>query len=583
MAKAKTLSRDIGGATYNAFNSNAPAVVGDTGMIQALGAGIQGYQNIRADQAQETLVGPEGTQVPGLEGLGEARVAPSEEFDMDKALNLRQIKRAREQGLINETQARLKVGQAIRSVAVDFPGQEDSLRKRASTYFGKFGEGDLTLTKSATQTQQEQIFVQSFLKPGVAAGFIDPLDPFSDKEGQADWQKYIHDSSVRKQTRDIIQTQAETGKATGLDVANTYVLSDVSDDIASGLHQLMESQKKGEAITDPLEIKGLFNAQKTRHKQILRSRLSRIKGMTSTQKKEALTEVDNAYKDLDSLIDDGSLIKMLEQRQSLLTTSATVYGAGKFPQLFAAEKVSPGIGSSLLKMSDTFGRMKNDASRKAYIDRQPPMMRNFIRQTLDDPMSVSNILSEAMLSNTVPGNDFLDSLFLNVAKDGMGSPHVKNGEGESFKEQSIAYVLKNAPSIQALEDLNTPKVSPIIRGDKRKLAMLTNKFVAHEATVLPTANLIVNEGRTTGRSINILFDFNAHKFTLDVEVDTGIATGPESVPHLVQTEESDIVDRLNILYNTIDYYGVDLGIKPIEWVTKTLKSINKPIEEKKEE
>lgn len=574
---AKTITRDIGQATYNAFSSEAPPVADNVGLIKAVGTAASAAYDF---SAKEALVGEEGAQVPGLEGLGEARIKPGEEFDIDAALNLRQIKRAKEQGIINETQARLKVGQAIRAVAEDFPGQEDKLRKRAATYFGKFGEGDLVLTKSAQQKTQESIFINSFIKPGVAAGIIDPQNSLADIDGQATWQKLTHDRSIRAQTRDVVQTQAEVGKASGLDVTNSYIASDVSDDIALGLNNLIKLQNEGKAITDPLEIKGLFAAQKVKHKQVLRNKLVRVKGMTSDQKKSALAEIDNAYKDLDALIDNGSLVKMLEQKQDLLTKTATIYGVSRFPQLFAAEKVSPGIGTQLLKMSDTFARMKNDASRQAYINRQPPMMRQFIKQTLNDPMGISELLSDAMTSNTLPGNDFLDSLFLSIAKEGMHTGSENPDETNTdFKDQSISFVLKNAPSIGSLETLNSPSVAPRIRKDKRKVAMLTNKFVAHETSVIPRGNAIINEGRTTGRDLSVTFDFNTRKFALDLQLDplVGIWPGGHS------QEEAAIVDRLNILYNTIDYYGPELGIKPVEWVMKTLDEVNKTIEPEKEE
>lgn len=579
---AKKITRDIGGATYNAFSTAATPKADPSALIgtvaSAIGEGI-------TDQANEELVGPEGSQVPGLEGLGEARIAEGEEFDMDKALNLRQIKRAREQGILNETQARIKVGQAIRAVAVDFPGREDTLRQRAGVYFGKFGEGDLTLTKSSAQKSQEAIFVSSFLKPGVAAGIIDPLDPFNDKEGQAAWQSITHDATVRKSQVDVIETNAALGKASGFSLANAYVSSEVSNDIASGLQQLDVARSKGEAITDPLEINNLFDTQRIRHKQVLRSKLSRVRGMTTPQVQEALAQVDTAYKDLKVLIENGSLNKMLAERKDLLTNMATVYGIGKYPLLFAAEKVSPGIGTSLLKLSSTFDRMKSDASRRAFIDRQPPMIRNLIEQTLNDPMSISNIFSEAMANNTMSGNEFFDSLFLTEAKKGMHGDLISNGEdGDSFKEQSIAYVLKNAPDIGALEDINTASISNIIRNDKRKMAMLTNKFVVHETAVVPRAQATVDAGNELAyRDVNVSFDNVSRKFVVNVDVDLTKSVPPESNPGLVTSEEAQVAEHLNVLFGTVDTYGIDLNIKQHEWVANVLKVVNTPIEEEKKD
>lgn len=568
---AKDITRDIGNANYNAFSTNAPAVADNSQIIKAIGiagqVGVAEYQNYQKTQAESSLVGQEGAQVPGLEGFGEARVAPSDTFNLDKALNLRQIKKARDQGLINETQARIKVGQAIRSVAEDYPGQEDTLRKRAGIFFGKFGEGDLTLTKSDAEKKQQDIYVSQFLKPGVAAGIIDPTDPFNDTVGQANWKKLIYDRSIRSQQRDIVDTNAAIGKATGLDVANSYVVSDVSDSIAEGLNHLIQLQKSGQAITDPLEIKGLFESQKARHKAILRTKLSRVKGITSEQKAAALKEIDTAYGDLNALVDDGSLSKMLKEKSDLLTSMATVYGVSKFPQLFAAEKVSPGIGSQLLKLSDTFGRMTSDAQRKAYIDRQPPIMQQFIKGTLNDPTSILKPLTEALRSNTTSGNDFLDGLFLKIAEDGAkANSEYPDAVDKDFKDQSIAYMLKNAPSIRSLDNLNNASTALRIRKDKRKMNMLSNKFVAHETSVLPNAHSLFVSGNTNTRQVKYIFDFNTHKFNMDLQ-------GTEW-PLGHSQDEANVVDQLNILYRTVDYYGQDLGVDPVDWVMSTLKTVN---------
>ena len=561
----KSFTKDIGDASYNAFSTEAPALADYSSAIKQ--AGDIG-KKIYTESAESTLVGEEGAQVPGIEGLGEARIKAGSEFDMEKALNLRQIKRAKEQGLINETQARIKVGQAIRSVAEDYPGQEDELRAKANTYFGKFGEGDLTLTKSSAQKQQEAIFVQSFLKPGVAAGIIDPKDPSGDMEGQADWQKITHDRTIRASTRDVVETQAALGKASSSDVAGAYISSDVSDDIAGGITQLLNAKKEGKAITDPLEIKGLFNAQKAKHKQILRTRLARVKGGTSDQRKQALAELDAAYKDLEQMVDDGSFVKMLEQREDVLTRTATVYGIAKFPELFAMERVAKGSGLSMLQMADTMGRIQGDAARNAYIDRQPSMVRQFIRNSIDNPISLGSMFMESMSSNVVPGQEWLDGLFLKTATDGMSQPSIEEESDKDIKDLSISYVLKNAPSIKSLESLNNPSVSIRIKKDPKKINMLKNKFVAHEQSAIPEANDLKVEGTHGGRKLEYTFDFNTHKFSLNLTDD------PNDWPGGYGRGESASVDKLNTLYNTIDYYGQELDIKLVEWVMETLETVN---------
>jgi len=101
------ITREIPEAQYNAFSTEAAPVVDSSSLVQGIGVGIGAAIKQNETDAKEELVGPEGSQVPGLEGLGEGRIKAGEEFDIDKALNLRQIKRAKEQGILSATQARI--------------------------------------------------------------------------------------------------------------------------------------------------------------------------------------------------------------------------------------------------------------------------------------------------------------------------------------------------------------------------------------------------------------------------------------------------------------------------------------------
>jgi len=573
------ITRELKDAEYNAFSTTAAPVVDYSNLVQAAGIGIKAGIKQNETDAQEELVGPEGSQVPGIEGLGEARTQPGREFDMDKALNLRQIKRAKEQGLLSATQARIKVGQAIRAVSEDFPGNEDALRKRAGVYFGKFGEGDLTLTKSSEQKQQEAIFVSSFLKPGVAAGIINANDPFGDEEGQANWQRLTHDATIRSQTKDVIQTQAEIGKASALSAGNAYIESDVADDIATVVNGLIKQQESGQAIVDPLKINNMLNVQRIRHQGILMNRLSRIKGVTPAQKKAAREELDAKYASITKHVENGSLQKMIEQRSSLIKETAILSGVNSFTSLLEAEAVSPGIGSALANLAPIFERLGTSAARENFVSQQPPIMRALIRSTINEPMGISELMSETIASNTVTGNEFFDSLFLKVAKDGSkGKSEVPEEKGKDFKDHSISYIIKNAPKIGSLEDLNNATISARINGDPKMINLLSNKFTAHETSIIPRSNTVITDGNERGRKVDVTFDDKTHKFKLNIGVDVDAKRSPEESPSLPRNEETLMINNLNILYDTIDRYGPALKIDPIEWTTRVLEIINKPVE-----
>lgn len=554
-----------------------PAPV-DTSIADLIKGLAVGGKLLYQGAAESELVGDEASQIPGAEGMGEARIAPEPTIDLSRDYNFRQIKRAREQGLLTNTQAEVKARQHIRTIANRYPGMEDQLLTRARGYFSNFGEGGGVLDRSTEEKAQQQVYIDSFIKPGVKAGIIDPTDPLGDASGQSDWQKIIQDRTARTLTQENLQTQGEIGKATGEEVTNSYIDSSVNDSIGQFLTQMIELRNRGELINDPQQIKALILQQKIYHKKQLRSRLTRVGRMTSPQRKEALSEIDTAYADLEDLIDNGTFSKMLEQREDVLKRVATIYGISKFPVLFAAEKVAPGIGTQLLALSERFASIQNDAQRRDFIDAQPPMIREFINTTMKDPMLITDMFTDALKSNTLPGNDFFDNLFLSMTKDGMKEQSLEPDKTDGdMKDLSIGFYLKNSPRISSFEDITNPSVANRIKKDPKKISMLENKFVAFEQPVLSRVNEIYTGLKSRGTNFEIVF--NGREF--QVVTPGRRATQAPSQLGVQGVGLADVqiaVEELNTLYKVLDYYGLELKINPREWAMKALETITTEIE-----
>lgn len=571
------LNKVISDPSHQPRSINPPPV--DTSLAELIKGLAVGGKLLYQGAAESELVGEESSQIPGAEGLGEARIVPEPTTDLSKDFNFRQIKRAREQGLLTDTQAEVKARQHIRSISNKYPGLEDELLTRARSYFSNLGEGGGTLDKSTSERATQQVYIDSFIKPGVKAGIIDPLAPLEDSSGQANWQKIIQDRTSRSLTQENIQTQAEIGQATGQEVTNSYIDSAVGDSIGQFLNQAIDLQRSGELINDPQQLKSLILQQKTLHKVQLRSRLSRVKSMTSDQRASALAEIDTAYADLEDIIDNGTFSKMLEQKEDVLKRTATIYGISKFPTLFAAEKVAPGIGTQLLALSERFASINNDAQRRAFIDAQPPMIREFINTTMTDPMIISGMFTDALRSNTLPGNEFFDNLFLQMTKDGMKETSQTSDKIDGdMKDLSIGFYLKNAPRISSFEEVTNPSVAERIKKDPKKISMLGNKFVSFEAPVLSRTNEIYTRLKSQGTEFEVVF--NGREFQIISQSRTrSQAPSALGTQGIALADMRLAIDELNTLYKVLDYYGLELKINPREWAMETLESITQPVEE----
>ncbi len=98
----------------------------------------------------------ESTVINITEGQ-EAPFITKEVFDPDAELNLNQISKAREQGLISKDEAEARVRAATASSINRMPGRAAEFRRAASDFFSKFGPGGGALSLTDTEKIQQRI------------------------------------------------------------------------------------------------------------------------------------------------------------------------------------------------------------------------------------------------------------------------------------------------------------------------------------------------------------------------------------------------------------------------------------------
>lgn len=539
----------------------------------ALAAGVAGYQYAgkQAFEGQES----------------ETKVKLTDEWTPDDIKNLQDLKRAREQNKISASGARMKVGQLVKELGSRWPGMEDTFRRQANTFFGKFGEGDLMLDDSREKAQRK-LFETKFLGPGIEAGVINAYDPENDIEGQQNWQKHVIDGTIRKQKLEIVEADFKLGNATALDVGSAYIASDVDSDIAYFLNQQTQRMEKGEKTINDQELKGIIEAKKVQQRLTLNQKLAG-KRVDPATRKQLMDEIDQRWAGVTSMTDANSFSTFLKGKGEMLRNWGTVYGASKYSEMFALEQFMPGGASVLLKNAEIFARLKTPAQREAFIKTQPPMTQRILKSLGENPTDIVPMIDDLINGKTTTGIEGLDSVTLGLTRDYASTPAVTTDqrEADQKKKAAEAVMLYDTPK-NIMSMATSPGAIPNFYNDKKMLGQLQATVDHTYASVLPALhNEFVGTKRvgTRGRGIKgtvipeaeyvVTLDGNNFVFT---SADTGASTVKvgRSRTQTRSVFPADIkkqIDSLNQINRIVNIYGPVLGIKPDQWRRDTVAYI----------
>ena len=527
-----------------------------------IAAGVYEYAGKQAFEGQES----------------ETKVKLGEEWTPDDIKNLQDLKRAREQDKISASGARMKVGQLVKEMGSRWPGMEDTFKRQADQFFGKFGEGDLLLDDSAEKARQK-LFETKFLAPGIEAGIINPYDPYGDLQGQQNWRKMVTEGTMRKERLELMETDYKLGNATALDVGSAYIASDVDADIAYFLNQQTSRLEKGEKTVNDQELKGLIEAKKVQQRLALNQKLQG-KRVDPATRKQLMDEIDSRWKGVTDMVDANSFSKWVQGKGEMLRSWGTVYGANKYPELFALEQTMPGGGSVLLKNAEIFARLKTPEQREQFIKTQPPMTQRILKSLGENPTDVVPLMNDLINGKTITGIDGLDSLTLGMANDYASSPAQTDApqEKEQKTKAAEAVLMYDTPK-NIMKMATKPGGIANIYNNKQLLGQLQNTV---DATYANVVNGLHNEfvtTKTVGRSYRtglggreipeaqyvVTLEGNRFVFTSAQYGKETTRTGKGFEASIFHGETKRMIDQLNQINDVVNIYGPVLGIKPDQW------------------
>lgn len=547
----------------------------------ALAKGVYEYAG------QQAMEGREGDTAKGTAGIGEARIKLGDEFSVEDLDNLQKIKRAREQGIISATDARMRTGQLVKEMGARWPGMEDTFKRQADQFFGKFGEGDLLLDDSKEKAARK-LFETKFLAPGIEAGIINAYDPEGDLQGQQAWSKMVTDATIRKQKLDVLEADYKLGNASAMDVGSAYVASEVDSDIAYFLNQQTQRLEKGEKGLNDQELKGIIDAKIVQQRLALNQKLQG-KRVDPATRKALMDEIDARWSGVTKMVDSNSFSTFLKGKGEMLRNWGTVYGASKYPEMFALEQAMPGGGSVMLKNAEIFARLKTPAQREEFIKTQPPMTQRILRSLGENPTDIVPLIDDLINGKTTTGIEGLDSVTLGLTRDYASTPAttVDPKEVEQKKKAAEAVLMYDTPK-NVMNMATAPGAIPTFYNDKQMLGQLQATVDHTYASVLPALhNEFVGRKRVgrVGRGIKGTYVPEA-QFVVTLEGNNFVFTEAESGKSTIKvgrsrtqtrsifpTEVKEQIDRLNQINKIVNIYGPVLGIKPDQWRRDTVAYI----------
>lgn len=553
-------------------------------------------------QSQETVTPVDYSQIgkaviaTGVKAYGEAgksafegdstKATLGEEWTPEDIKNLQDLKRAREQNKISASGARLKVGQLVKEMGSRWPGLEDTFRRQADTFFGKFGQGDMLLDTKA-EDQARKLFETKFLGPGVEAGIINPYDPYGDVQGQQNWKKMITDNTIRKHQLDVAEGDYKLGNLSAQELGRAYIASEVDSDIGFFLNQQVQRMERGDKNLDDKELMGIVEAKKQQQRLALNQKLM-TKHVDAATRKQLMDEIDYRWDGVSSMVKANSFSTWLQGKGEMLRQWGVVYGAAKYPELFALEQAMPGGGAALLKHSDVFARLKTPAQREAYISSQPPMTQQLLRSLGENPTNVVPLLDNLINGKTTTGIEGIDSITLGIARDYAGTPATSDNPAE--KEQkgkaAEAVLLHDSP-----KNIMTMAVQPgavaSIYNDKTRLGQLQATVDHTYASVVDSLHgdfIGTQQASAGGRGMSAstipqadyIVTLEGKNFVF-TSAETGKATQRRGrTGQQVTIFPEDVkkkIDQLNRINQVVNIYGPVMGIKPDQWRRDTVLRI----------
>jgi hypothetical protein len=257
----------------------------------------------------------------------------------------------------------------------------------------------------------------------------------------------------------------------------------------------------------------------------------------------------------------------------------TVFGATKYPEMFALNSAMPGGAAVLLQTAPIFARLKTPEQRENFIKTQPPMTQRILRSLGENPTDVVPMIDNLINGKVTTGVDGVDSVVMGITRDYAGTPATTDDpkEVEQKKKAAEAIMMYDTPK-NIMNMATQPGAVPNFYNDKKLLGQLQTTVDHTYAAALPalhdefvgTKRLGSPRRGLKGQTVpdvNYVVSLKGNEFVF-TSAETGESTkkyGRAGSRTVFPDDVKKHIDHLNQNNKIVNIYGPVLGIQPDKW------------------
>jgi len=313
------------------------------------------------DSTEVTLA---GVDVP--ETISDADIARLGKEDAN-SLNLRKIKRLREQGKVSAAGAKLLAAQAVQQGIANNPSKAKAILQTAGTFFGDFGEGDDLL--QLTQAEKQQQSLTDAMKKQAATHGLFVLDRSGNVVVTPAHLQQFQEGANKLYQIDIdnktIENRFNNGKVVASDLERMTGNFSHTETVKILGQMMAAQQQNGGLLLKPEEAQQQIEAARINtYRQIDRMASSRTSDgkalMTAEQRQAMYTHADKYFESIKTYAGSAAFQTVMKNRASGLRDYAAVLGIHAMPTLAMAENVAPGASKYLMEMLPRMMKLSPD-------------------------------------------------------------------------------------------------------------------------------------------------------------------------------------------------------------------------------
>ena len=478
----------------------------DNSLAKAINTATEIVSDVRLGNAEKALTGEDKPYTK--DELASAALN-------EKELNLRKIKRMREQGLVSASGAKVMANQAVQSASARLPGRAAEFRKMTAAFFGDFGEGQDLLEQTDKEKKQGEL--EFALKKAAALKGYGQFDQngrlIQNSDDVNNYLAVVRGTFHNEAEMSNLSLAFEQGKATtstAVQLANRQgrkfmleFMGDVNGKLshdgvlykpAELIARLSTAQQSAEAAMDKF-----LNDP------------SRAGIITPQMRTSARSELQGQFKTMQDFVTSQAFSKVMQENRQGIQDLFKIYSYNALPNLAIAREAG---GDNAVKFfteyAPKFANM-NENQRNALLAHDPAARMAWNTAIAADRIhrSYSNVIKGFLPASSMDRVVTQDAAAWNMTQP-VENPQDQEAKSKAF---DILRQSANEGETEKLAVLTFPETSKnsTAQDQEQVLSLLANEWAAHQTT---TAQLLAPDAHGIRKQQRIIFDTNKGQYVL---------------------------------------------------------------------